>query len=250
MGEVYRAHDTVLDREVALKVLSGAVMPTRERLERFRREALATARLSHPNILAVHDFSMDGDVPYAVTELLQGETLRQRLSGSVLHWNRAVELAAAHGKNVVHRDLKPENIFITADGRVKILDFGLARLDARGDDASFGEAPTGGLTGAGRVLGTLGYMAPEQINGRPTDHRTDLFALGCILFEMVTGRRAFTAASAGRRPGVPARHGGFAGQPASRGNGHRGGDSSSRALPRVSQRHRRARASDKVPGKK
>ena len=204
MGEVYRALDRILEREVAVKVLPERVAGDRERLERFEREAKAVARLAHPNILEIWDFGTDREISFAVTELLEGGTLRNELSGGPLPWRKVREiaaavadgLAAAHGKGIVHRDLKPENIFITADGRVKILDFGLARY--AGPISS--EAATGTLTPAdtqrGVVLGTLGYISPEQLKGEPADARSDIFSLGCVLYEMLTGQRAFLRDSA------------------------------------------------------
>ena len=207
MGEVYRARDERLDRDVAVKVLPGTVSSNPERLARFEREAKALARIEHPNILGIHDFGSEpsGDsapsTAYAVTELLVGETLRARLSRERLSWRRAVEigaavadgLAAAHSQGIVHRDLKPENLFLTEDGRVKILDFGLAASGIVADSvAETGPSPAN-LTAPGDVLGTVGYMAPEQVQGRAVDPRADIFALGCVLYEMVTGRRAFAA---------------------------------------------------------
>ncbi len=209
MGEVYRARDERLDRDVAVKVLPETVAASPERLARFEREAKALARIEHPNILSIHDFGLEpsgvsADGPstaYAVTELLVGETLRARLSRERLSWRRAVEigaavadgLAAAHGQGIVHRDLKPENLFLTADGRVKILDFGLAASGAvAASMAETGPSP-GNLTSPGDVLGTVGYMAPEQVQGQAVDARADIFALGCVLYELVTGRRAFAA---------------------------------------------------------
>jgi serine/threonine protein kinase/tetratricopeptide (TPR) repeat protein len=199
MGEVYRAQDTELEREVAVKILPEAVAGDSSRLERFQREAKAVARLSHPNILEIFDVGSDNGVQYAVTELLEGQTLRERVPASGLPWQKVVEmgvgiaegLAAAHGKRIVHRDLKPENVFVTSDGRVKVLDFGLARFS---EEVST-EDETGTLTPAGTqvgtIMGTVGYMAPEQVAGKPADHRSDIFALGCVLYEMVSGRRAF-----------------------------------------------------------
>jgi tetratricopeptide (TPR) repeat protein len=199
MGEVYRARDTELEREVAVKVLPSPVATDPDRLERFRRETRAVAALSHPNILEIFDVGSDGGLQYAVTELLEGDTLRERLAARGMPWQRVVELgsgiadglAAAHGKGIVHRDLKPENVFVTSDGRVKVLDFGLARVK---EDIS-SEAETGTLTPAGTqagtIMGTLGYMAPEQVRGKPADQRSDIFALGCVLYEIVAGRRAF-----------------------------------------------------------
>ncbi|HTY42092.1 MAG TPA: protein kinase [Thermoanaerobaculia bacterium] len=196
MGEVYRARDGRLDREVAVKVLPQFSADSTEALARFEREARAVAALSHPNILAIHDFGRDGNVTYSVTELLEGETLRDRLVASAIPPRKAVEyaeqilrgLAAAHDRGIVHRDLKPENVFLTRDGLVKILDFGLARQT--GEAGPSGSGPQS-LTASGTVVGTPGYMSPEQIRGKAVDQRSDLFALGAILYEMLTGRRAF-----------------------------------------------------------
>jgi serine/threonine protein kinase/tetratricopeptide (TPR) repeat protein len=198
MGEVYRARDSKLDREVAIKVLPARLTSDPDALSRFEREAKAVAALSHPNILAIHDFGTEKNVTYAVTELLEGETLRGRLDGPPVTQKQAIDwclqiakgLSAAHGKGVVHRDLKPENVFVSADGHVKILDFGLAkRLDA-GPDAT--SAPTGsGHTEPGTVMGTMGYMSPEQLRGLPVDHRSDIFSFGAILYELLSGRKAF-----------------------------------------------------------
>ena len=198
MGEVYRAKDTRLGREVAVKVLPEHLARNPEALARFEREAKAVAALSHPNILALYDVGADQGIHYAVTELLEGETLRARLGRSPLPWRRAVDtgialadgLSAAHSKAIVHRDLKPENIFLTSDGRTKILDFGLARWTPPVSDAAATE------TEPGTVMGTLGYMSPEQVRGAPTDARTDIFSLGCVLYEMAAGRRAFASGSA------------------------------------------------------
>jgi serine/threonine-protein kinase len=199
MGEVYRARDTRLGREVAIKVLPEPFATNPDRQGRFEREARAVAALSHPNILAIHDYGSQGGVTYAVMELLEGETLRTRLSKGPLPWREAVEmgaaiadgLAAAHAKGIVHRDLKPENLFLTADGRVKILDFGLARitplLDSQGETGPYISA----ATDPGAVMGTVGYMSPEQIRGLPADARSDIFSFGCVLYEMVTSLRAF-----------------------------------------------------------
>ncbi len=200
MGEVYRARDPKLGRDVAVKVLAPPFAGDASAVARFEREARAVAALSHPNILAIHDFGSEGETVYAVTELLQGETLRGRLSGSPMPARRAIDvalqvargLAAAHEKGIVHRDLKPENIFLTEDGRVKILDFGLAKLLPAETAASDTRAPTvEAATEPGVVLGTLGYMSPEQVRGKAADHRTDIFAFGAILYEMLSGRRAF-----------------------------------------------------------
>jgi len=201
MGEVYRARDLKLQRDVAIKVLPAAVAADRALLERFDREARAVAALSHPNILAIFDFGSEGGQTYAVMELLEGETLRERLRDGPLATRKAVEiaaevaqgLAAAHERGIVHRDLKPENVFLLRDGRVKILDFGLARDNAAPESRSqLLAAPTEGPgTAPGAVLGTVGYMAPEQVRGLPADGRADLFALGVVLYEMLSGRRAF-----------------------------------------------------------
>jgi len=196
MGEVYRARDSRLGREVAVKVLPPHLAANPAALARFEREARAVAALSHPNILAIHDFGSDQGVSYAVTELLEGETLRQRIERSPLGWRKAGEiavalaegLAAAHAKQITHRDLKPANIFLTSDGRVKILDFGLARS---GPTAGDQDATAGPETEPGTILGTVGYMSPEQVRGSPADPRSDIFSFGCVLYEMVTGRQAF-----------------------------------------------------------
>jgi serine/threonine protein kinase len=197
MGEVYRARDTKLDRDVALKVLPARLAESQEAFDRFEREAKAVAALSHPNILAIHDFGTHEGRAYAVMELLEGETLRQRLTAGALPTRKAVDyaaqiargLAAAHDKRIVHRDLKPENVFLTKDGRAKLLDFGLAKLTERSLEV-LTSAPTEGRTSPGTVLGTVGYMAPEQVRGDPADHRSDIFPLGCVLYETLTGRRS------------------------------------------------------------
>ena len=199
MGEVYRAHDERLDRDVAIKVLPASVAQDPERIARFEREAKAVARLDHPNILAIHDFGTEEGVTYSVTELLEGETLRERLEGGALGWRKGAEigasiadgLAAAHGAGIIHRDLKPDNIFITADGRVKILDFGLARDVAAAAPDETHSPTVSRYTDPGAVMGTAGYMSPEQVRGEPADQRSDIFALGSVLYETATGRRAF-----------------------------------------------------------
>jgi tetratricopeptide (TPR) repeat protein len=196
MGEVYRAQDHRLGREVAIKVLPVVFTADPDRVRRFEQEAKATGALNHPNILTIYDIGSDGGAPYVVSELLEGDTLRERL-GRLLPIEAAVEfarqvaegLAAAHAKGIVHRDLKPENLFVTRDDRIKILDFGLAKLMA-----GAGAAPGEG-TQPGTVMGTAGYMAPEQVRGGHVDQRSDLFALGAILYEMLAGRRAFDALS-------------------------------------------------------
>jgi serine/threonine protein kinase/tetratricopeptide (TPR) repeat protein len=199
MGEVYRALDSRLGREVAVKVLPSALAQDPERLARFEREARTVAALAHPNILVLHDVGNAEGVRYVVTELLQGQTLRQVLKQSPPSWRTAVEivldvaqgLAAAHAKGIVHRDLKPDNIFITTDGRTKILDFGLARRENDGSFASETFSTPPAVTAAGMVMGTVGYMAPEQVRGQVVDARGDVFALGCVLYEMVSGQRPF-----------------------------------------------------------
>jgi hypothetical protein len=199
MGEVYRAHDSRLDRTVAIKVLPASFSADRERLQRFAQEARAAAALNHPNILSIFDIGEEQGAPYVVSELLEGETLRERLRTGALPIRRVIDyatqvahgLAAAHEKGIVHRDLKPENLFLTNDGRVKILDFGLAKLTWP-EAASSGDAPTVQVaTETGLVMGTAGYMSPEQVRGKPADHRSDIFALGAILYEMISGKRAF-----------------------------------------------------------
>jgi serine/threonine protein kinase len=199
MGEVYRAHDPRLRRDVAIKVLPRAVSNDPERLRRFEQEAQTAAALNHPNIVAIFQMGIYGGASYLVSELLDGGTLREQLLRGPVPVRKAIDysvqiargLAAAHEKGVVHRDLKPENIFITNDGRAKILDFGLAKLMQLHSafDGSIGKA-TGG-TQPGVVMGTVGYMSPEQVSGNPADHRTDIFALGAIMYETVTGKRAF-----------------------------------------------------------
>src|SRR6516164_4635589 len=198
MGEVYRAHDNRLDRDVAIKVLPEYLTSDADRLRRFEQEARATAALNHPNILAIFEMDTHGSVSYLVEELLEGETLRERLRRGPIPLRKAIEcavqiahgLAAAHDRGIVHRDLKPENLFITKDGRVKILDFGLARL-VTPPNASGEEATVTQKTDPGVVLGTAGYMSPEQVRGKLVDHRTDIFAFGTILYEMVTGKQPF-----------------------------------------------------------
>jgi serine/threonine protein kinase/Tol biopolymer transport system component len=202
MGEVYRARDTRLGRDVAVKVLPTAFSSDLGRLHRFEQEARAAAALNHPNILAVYDIGTDGGAPFIVSELLEGETLRERVRSSPIAVRKATEyvlqiargLAAAHEKGITHRDLKPENVFITRDHRVKILDFGLAKLTQDQPPLTAASAlPTvPSPTQPGVILGTAGYMAPEQVRGLPVDHRADLFALGAILYELLTGRRAFS----------------------------------------------------------
>jgi len=201
MGEVYRARDTRLKREVALKVLPAHYADDPERLRRFEQEAQAASALNHPNILAVHDFGTHEGAPYIVAELLKGQTLRNRLGNGALPVRRVLAyaqqivsgMAAAHEKGIVHRDLKPENVFVTRDERVKLLDFGLAKLAHRdGSSGAETNLPTQTRdTGPGVMLGTVGYMAPEQVRGRPAEPRSDIFAFGAILYEMLSGQRAF-----------------------------------------------------------
>ncbi|MGH9368739.1 MAG: serine/threonine-protein kinase [Thermoanaerobaculia bacterium] len=198
MGEIYRARDTRLNREVALKMLPEGAATDEDSLRRFERETRAVAALNHPNILAIHDTGMHRDIPYAVTELLQGETLADRLRSGPLAAPRATEiacqvaegLAAAHAMGVIHRDIKPDNIFLTNDGRAKILDFGIARIENPAlRTGKF--AHSSGSSSSVFVMGTAGYISPEQVRGKRADGRSDLFALGAVFFEMLTGRRAF-----------------------------------------------------------
>ncbi|HEY6122690.1 MAG TPA: protein kinase [Pyrinomonadaceae bacterium] len=205
MGEVYRARDTQLGREVAVKVLPSAYSVDRDRLSRFEQEACAASALNHPNILIVHDIGAHDGAPYVVSELLEGEVLRKRISGIQLAQRRVIDyalqiaqgLAAAHEKGIIHRDLKPDNIFITNDGRVKILDFGLAKLTQLDENQSQTDVPTRRVdTDPGVMMGTVGYMSPEQLKGRAVDQRSDIFSFGAILYEMLSGRRAFHGESA------------------------------------------------------
>ena len=204
MGEVYRARDARLNRDVAIKILPASFSVDPDRLQRFAQESRAAAALNHPNILSIFDIGEDHGAPYVVSELLEGETLRDRLRPGPLSSRKAIDygqqvakgLAAAHEKGIVHRDLKPENIFITNDGRAKILDFGLAKITRPEQDLS-GNAPTlQANTEAGTVMGTVGYMSPEQVRGKPADARSDIFAFGAILYEMLSGKRAFHGESA------------------------------------------------------
>ena len=201
MGEVYRARDSKLDRDVAIKVLPESVAADPEALARFEREAKAVAALSHPNILAIFDFGTHDDISYAVTELLEGETLRGKLDAGPIPQRQAVDyalqiakgLSAAHERGVVHRDLKPENLFVTRDGHLKILDFGLAKNVGRAVPGEETSAPTvSGHTQPGTVMGTVGYMSPEQVRGFPVDHRSDIFSFGAILYELLSGKKAFS----------------------------------------------------------
>src|SRR5438128_6444151 len=201
MEDVYLARDEKLNRDVAIKVLPATFSQDAERVRRFETEAQATSALNHPNILAVYDVGTHEGAPYVVSELLEGETLRQRIGSTALAQRRAIDyalqiahgLAAAHERGIVHRDLKPDNLFITKDGRVKILDFGIAKLTGAGDtELSQTSIPTRRVdTDPGKVMGTVGYMSPEQVKGRAVDHRSDIFSFGAILYEMLSGRRAF-----------------------------------------------------------
>ena len=203
MGDVYRARDTRLDRDVAVKVLPERFVRDADARARFEQEAKAVAALTHSNILAIHDYGSTEDATYIVTELLEGQTLRRRMHEGPLPWRKAVEigaaiadgLAAAHAKGIIHRDLKPENIFLTDDGRLKILDFGIAqlkRVEPASADVDISTAPTAPLkTDPGAMMGTAGYMAPEQLRGEEVDATTDIFALGSVLYEMTTGKPAF-----------------------------------------------------------
>ena len=202
MGEVFKAKDTRLGRDVALKIIPALFASDPDRLRRFEQEARAAAALNHPNILVVYDVGTDNGVPYVVSELLDGQTLRQVLENGAVTPRKAVDygtqiangLAAAHEKAIVHRDLKPENVFVTRDGRVKILDFGLAKLaEAASAD---GSQQTMAQTDPGMVVGTAGYMSPEQLRGEAVDARSDVFGLGAVLYEMFCGQRAFPGKTA------------------------------------------------------
>ena len=204
MGEVYRARDTRLDRTVAIKVLPQSLANDADRLLRFEQEARVLSTLSHPNLLGIYDVGAEAGIHYLVSEYLEGHTLRERMSAGLLPQRKVSEyalqiangLAAAHDKGIVHRDLKPENIFVTSDDRVKILDFGLAKqLPAAGLTGETATLTTPAPTAAGTVMGTVGYMSPEQVRGQAVDHRSDIFSLGAILYEMATGKRAFQGES-------------------------------------------------------
>ena len=200
MGEVYLARDLEIGRDVAIKVLPSTFSQDKDRLRRFQQEACAAGALNHPNILSIYDVGKNDGSPYVVSELLEGETLRRRIAGTPMTQRRAIDyalqiangLAAAHEKGIIHRDLKPDNIFVTNDGRVKILDFGLAKLTQPDGNQSQTEIPTRRVdTNPGVIMGTVGYMSPEQVKGRQVDQRSDIFSFGAILYEMLSGRRAF-----------------------------------------------------------
>src|SRR6266571_5535584 len=204
MGEVYRARDTRLERTVAIKILTESVAHDRERLERFQQEARILSALNHPNLMAIHDVGTQDGLHFLVSEFLEGQTLRERLGAGPLPQRRVNEyglqiakgLAAAHEKGIVHRDLKPENIFVLRDERVKILDFGLAKQSRVAASTADGATLTSAnATMTGVVLGTVGFMAPEQVRAQPIDHRADIFSFGAILYEAVTGKRAFKGES-------------------------------------------------------
>jgi serine/threonine protein kinase len=199
MGEVYRAHDTRLLRDVALKVLQESFTTDTDRLRRFEQEARAVAALNHPNIVSVYDVGVADNIHYIVTELIEGDTLRQRITPQGIPTRKAVELAvqlahglaAAHDQGIAHRDLKPENIVVSKDGRLKILDFGLAKLRRSHAQTETVDGVTAAETNVGVVLGTAGYMSPEQVRGEPADALSDIFSFGSILYEMLSGQRAF-----------------------------------------------------------
>ncbi|HEY6930154.1 MAG TPA: serine/threonine-protein kinase, partial [Thermoanaerobaculia bacterium] len=200
MGEVYKARDPRLGREVAIKVLPASFSQDGDRLRRFEQEARAAGVLNHPNITAVHDIGSHDGSPYIVTELLVGDTLRARLASGPLPVRKAIDygvqiargLSAAHERGIVHRDLKPENVFVTRDGRVKILDFGLAKLKQLEGGQEKTDIPTESPgTEPGVVMGTMGYMSPEQVRGLPVDPRSDIFSLGAVLYELLSGKKAF-----------------------------------------------------------
>ena len=206
MGEVYRARDATLNRDVAIKILPEALASDPAARARFEREAQAVAALSHPNILGIFDFGVEHGTPFAVMELLDGGTLREHLHDGAVPPRKAAEyaqqiaagLGAAHAHGITHRDLKPENVFLTRDGRIKILDFGLAKTSPGAGAAAAPSmmATSPALTGAGTIVGTVGYMSPEQVRGREVDHRSDIFSFGAILYELLAGQRAFTGDSA------------------------------------------------------
>src|ERR1700740_3246612 len=199
MGEVYRARDTRLGRDVAIKVLPEALAKDGDRLQRFEHEARVLGALNHPNLLAIFDVGSADGLNYFLSELLEGKSLRERLQGGALPSRKTADysakiasgLAAAHEKGIVHRDLKPENVFVTNDEQVKILDFGLARYAAEAKDSGVTLMTAGpGQTAPGTVMGTVGYMSPEQVRGEAADSRSDIFSFGALLYEMASGKRA------------------------------------------------------------
>ena len=201
MGEVYRARDEKLNRDVAVKVLPATLSESSDRLHRFEQEAEAAGSLNHPNILAVYDVGIHDGAPYVVSELLEGESLRDLLNTGPIETRKAIAyatqiaqgLAAAHDKGIIHRDIKPDNLFITRDGRVKIFDFGLAKLSQPAtENLEQTDVATRRVhTDPGTVMGTVGYMAPEQVRAQAVDNRSDIFSFGAVLYEMLSGRRAF-----------------------------------------------------------
>src|SRR5438874_2869753 len=200
MGEVYRARDEKLNRDVAIKALPASLSQDGDRLQRFEQEAQAAGALNHPNILAVYDVGAHDGAPYIVSELLEGEELREQLNDGSIPQRKALDyaqqiaqgLAAAHERGITHRDLKPENLFVTTDGRLKILDFGLAKLRPLRNESVSSEIDTRKqITDPGTVMGTVGYMSPEQVRGHEADHRSDIFSFGSILYEMLAGQRTF-----------------------------------------------------------
>ena len=212
MGTVYRAQDTTLDREVAIKVLPEQFTQDPQRLARFEREAKLLASLNHPNIAAIHSFEHSDDIHFLVLELVEGETLAERVAKGPLPVEEALEVCrqitegveAAHEKGVIHRDLKPANVKMTPEGKVKILDFGLAKaFEAETSDIDISQSPTltEEMTRAGAILGTAAYMSPEQAKGKSVDRRADIFAFGCVLYELLTARRAFEGETIAETPG-------------------------------------------------
>src|ERR1700758_2903679 len=199
MGEVFRARDERLGRDVALKLIRPASNENPDHLRRFELEARAAASLNHPNIVAVYDVGFHEGSPYIVCELLEGKTLRKLLLEGALSLRLTVDYAlqisqgliAAHDRRIVHRDLKPENLFVTIDGRLKILDFGVAKLQPKSEEAGRTVEELTTVTKSGTVVGTVAYMSPEQLRGKTVDHRSDIFSMGAILYEMLSARRAF-----------------------------------------------------------